>query len=80
MFTYLTEQVGNDWFLLANDFAGYLAAQEEVDATYKDQAEWLRRWVGGQEQGGCLACWADCWGVHGVHVWDCVFKWLAPAA
>ncbi|KAG2434907.1 hypothetical protein HYH02_012105 [Chlamydomonas schloesseri] len=36
-------KVGNDWFLLANDFAGYLAAQEEVDATYKDQSEWLRR-------------------------------------
>jgi hypothetical protein len=36
-------QVGNDWFLLANDFAGYLAAQEEVDAVYKDQSEWLRR-------------------------------------
>jgi hypothetical protein len=38
--------VGNDWFLLANDFADYLRAQEEVDACYKDQAEWLRRCVG----------------------------------
>ncbi|GLC52978.1 Transcription factor [Pleodorina starrii] len=36
-------KVGNDWFLLANDFAAYLEAQEEVDACYKDQAEWLRR-------------------------------------
>ncbi|KXZ54777.1 hypothetical protein GPECTOR_4g847 [Gonium pectorale] len=36
-------KVGNDWFLLANDFAAYLDAQEEVDRTYKDQAEWLRR-------------------------------------
>ncbi len=36
-------QVGNDWFLLANDFADYLRAQEEVDETYKDQFEWTRR-------------------------------------
>ncbi|KAL6765007.1 starch phosphorylase [Haematococcus lacustris] len=36
-------KVGNDWFLLANDFADYLRAQEEVDACYKDQAEWTRR-------------------------------------
>ncbi|KAJ9506352.1 hypothetical protein QJQ45_004972 [Haematococcus lacustris] len=36
-------EVGNDWFLLANDFADYLRAQEEVDACYKDQAEWTRR-------------------------------------
>jgi hypothetical protein len=36
-------KVGNDWFLLANDFADYLRAQEEVDAAYKDQGEWLRR-------------------------------------
>jgi starch phosphorylase len=35
--------VGNDWFLLANDFASYLAAQDEVDRVYKDQGEWLRR-------------------------------------
>ena len=34
---------GNDWFLLANDFASYLDAQEEVDKVYKDQAEWTRR-------------------------------------
>lgn len=36
-------KVGNDWFLLANDFADYLRAQEEVDAVYKDQTEWIRR-------------------------------------
>ncbi len=36
-------QVGNDWFLLANDFASYLKAQEEVDLVYQDQAEWTRR-------------------------------------
>ncbi len=41
-------QVGNDWFLLANDFASYLDAQNEVNKTYKDQSEWLRRW-GGEE-------------------------------
>uniref|UniRef100_A0A7R9VNV1 Alpha-1,4 glucan phosphorylase n=1 Tax=Chlamydomonas euryale TaxID=1486919 RepID=A0A7R9VNV1_9CHLO len=35
--------VGNDWFLVANDFTEYLAAQEEVDKVYKDQAEWTRR-------------------------------------
>mmetsp|Transcript_11859 Transcript_11859/g.25461 ORF Transcript_11859/g.25461 Transcript_11859/m.25461 type:complete len:871 (-) Transcript_11859:450-3062(-) len=36
-------KVGNDWFLLANDFADYLKAQEEVDRVYKDQEEWTRR-------------------------------------
>lgn len=36
-------KVGNDWFLLANDFASYLSAQEEVDKVWKDQDEWLRR-------------------------------------
>jgi glycogen phosphorylase len=35
--------VGNDWFLLANDFASYLDAQEEVDKVWKDQDEWQRR-------------------------------------
>ncbi len=34
---------GNDWFLVANDFASYMDAQEEVDRVYKDQDEWLRR-------------------------------------
>lgn len=36
-------KVGNDWFLLANDFPSYLAAQEQVDKCYRDQAEWTRR-------------------------------------
>lgn len=36
-------EVGNDWFLLANDFASYLDAQEEVDRVWKDQDEWTRR-------------------------------------
>ncbi|KAG1660964.1 hypothetical protein FOA52_005589 [Chlamydomonas sp. UWO 241] len=35
--------VGNDWFLVANDFAAYLDAQEAVDKVYKDQDEWTRR-------------------------------------
>jgi starch phosphorylase len=34
---------GNDWFLLANDFASYMDAQAEVDALYADQEEWTRR-------------------------------------
>ena len=38
-------QVGNDWFLVANDFAGYLDAQAEVDRVYKDKDEWTRRSV-----------------------------------
>jgi len=33
--------VGNDWFLVANDFAGYLDAQAKVDAAYADQDEWV---------------------------------------
>ena len=36
-------KVGNDWFLVANDFAEYLKAQEEVDRVYRDQTEWTRR-------------------------------------
>jgi starch phosphorylase len=35
--------VGNDWFLVANDFAAYLDSQEEVDKVYKDPEEWTRR-------------------------------------
>ena len=34
---------GNDWFLVANDFADYLRAQEEADACYRDADEWTRR-------------------------------------
>lgn len=34
---------GNDWFLLANDFATYMDAQDEIDNLYRDQEEWTRR-------------------------------------
>ena len=34
---------GNDWFLLANDFATYMDAQNDVDTLYKDQEEWTKR-------------------------------------
>jgi starch phosphorylase len=34
---------GNDWFLVANDFAGYMEQQEEVDKLYKDVEEWTKR-------------------------------------
>lgn len=34
---------GNDWFLVANDFATYMDAQDEADALYADQEEWTKR-------------------------------------
>ena len=34
---------GNDWFLVANDFATYMNAQDEADALYADQEEWTKR-------------------------------------
>ena len=34
---------GNDWFLVANDFATYMDAQDEADALYADEEEWTRR-------------------------------------
>lgn len=36
-------RAGNDWFLLANDFASYMDAQDAVDALYRDSEEWTRR-------------------------------------
>lgn len=48
--------VGNDWFLVANDFEAYLKAQEQVDACYKvrmfEHAENTRR--GGRRLPFCL--------------------------
>jgi glycogen phosphorylase len=34
---------GNDWFLVANDFASYMDAQEKIDEMYRDQEEWTRK-------------------------------------
>uniref|UniRef100_A0A7S1SM83 Alpha-1,4 glucan phosphorylase n=1 Tax=Tetraselmis chuii TaxID=63592 RepID=A0A7S1SM83_9CHLO len=36
-------KIGNDWFLVAPDFASYLDAQAEADKIYKDQDEWTKR-------------------------------------
>ena len=33
---------GADYYLLANDFADYLRAQQLVDATYQDEAKWTK--------------------------------------
>ena len=33
---------GGDYYLLANDFPSYLAAQERVDAAYRDRKTWDR--------------------------------------
>ena len=32
----------SDYYLLANDFADYLATQERVDAVYRDPAAWAK--------------------------------------
>ena len=34
---------GNDWFLVANDFASYMDAQDEADSLYADEEEWTKR-------------------------------------
>ena len=36
-------KVGNDWFLVAADFASYLDSQADADECYKNQEEWTRR-------------------------------------
>lgn len=65
--------VGNDWFLLANDFATYLEAQEEVDQVWQDEAEWTRRSIlytassGKFSSDRTIAEYAkDIWGVEGL--------------
>ncbi|GAQ82635.1 glycogen phosphorylase [Klebsormidium nitens] len=35
-------QYGGDYYLLANDFASYLDAQDRVDAAFKDKQRWAR--------------------------------------
>jgi len=34
---------GNDYYLVANDFDSYVAAQESADAAYRQPALWARR-------------------------------------
>lgn len=34
---------GNDWFLVANDFASYMDAQDAADCLYADEEEWTKR-------------------------------------
>jgi len=34
---------GRDYYLLANDFASYLQAQERVDTEWKDKKKWLKK-------------------------------------
>jgi glycogen phosphorylase len=63
---------GNDWFLVANDAAGYAAAQADADAVYKDEEEWTRRSIimaassGGFSSDRTITQYADeIWGVAG---------------
>jgi len=34
---------GNDFYLLAHDFASYLDAQQKIDACYKDPSNWVKK-------------------------------------
>jgi hypothetical protein len=43
-------QVGNDWFLVANDFADYLRAQEDVDKVGGAWWWWWGGLIGGRER------------------------------
>lgn len=38
----ITGDKGGDYYLVANDFPSYLAAQDQVDRTYKDQKKWIK--------------------------------------
>jgi glycogen phosphorylase len=64
---------GNDWFLVANDAAGYAAAQGAADDVYRDQDEWTRRSIvmaassGGFSSDRTIAQYAsEIWGVVGT--------------
>lgn len=59
-------QVGNDWFLVANDFADYLAKQDEVDALYRNQVCCPR--AGGD---GCGCCWGKGVWCSEMYLVDC---------
>lgn len=39
-FTELLDTLKDDYYLIANDFGGYIDAQKKVDQQYKDQREW----------------------------------------
>ena len=38
----ITGDKGGDYYLTANDFPGYLQAQDEVDKAYRDRARWIK--------------------------------------
>ncbi|KAF9916281.1 Non-essential glycogen phosphorylase [Lobosporangium transversale] len=38
-----TLTVGKDFYLISADFASYIAANQQVDAAYKDQEEWAKK-------------------------------------